>query len=92
MSVAVPAHTLTSRDDEAILDDLELDVRPFLVIKASHRCLRLRANQLRALQIRRANMPTYVGDARPDRFPKHWHSKHRADDESVTAGYQAAAR
>ena len=37
-------------------------------------------------------LTTYVGDAQPDRLPTHRHSKHRADDGNVTAGYQAAAR
>jgi len=61
----------------------------FLVDKASRRCLKLRANRLRNLETCRAIVPSYVGDARPDRNLKHPHSKHHADNGNVTADYQA---
>lgn len=63
--------------------------RSDLVNRISHYCIRLRGNRLQTLRDCQAIVPSYVGDPRPDRHLKHWHSKDRADGGDGTADDQA---
>jgi hypothetical protein len=58
-----------------------------LVNKLFRRCLRLCANPLRTLETCHSTLLSHVGNARPDRYFKHRHSKHYADGAKVT-GYK----
>jgi hypothetical protein len=62
-----------------------------LVNESSRRCLRLRANRLHTLENRLASMTALCPHTRRDRFLRHRHPKHCADEYNAT-GYQAQAR
>jgi hypothetical protein len=62
----------------------------FLISGTSRDYLELRKSQWGALEMCRDNVPSYVGDAGPDRYLKFQSSKHHADDGAVTACCKAS--
>ena len=85
----LPAPTKEPQRAKASAEEREGGV--VLVSESYRGYLRLRKNQLRALEICRATVPSYVGDVRPDRNLKFQSPKHHSDDGNVTACNKTSA-